>query len=486
MGRVALSLVVEVHSSFRIHPVVDFLANSDTAPSLFPEITDPPILTAPTNTKSASIPTPKAAPRLRLSQRSQSRIFCESLDERIDKDHPVRDVWAFVEQLDLSPLLAQIRAVLGHVGRNANDPRILLTLWLYASIEGIGSARELDRLCQEHRAFAWICGGVSFNYHTLADFRVQHVEFLDRLFADSIASLSREGLVDVNLVAQDGMRIRASAGNDTFRREATLQEHLQQAQEHLDKLKAELDLNPNQLDARRKAAQKRGAIEKKKRLEDAIEHAREIAESGEERQAGDGESARASSTDPEARRMKMPDGGTRPAYNAQFGTDVESGLIVGVEATNAGNDAQQLEPMLDEIEGNIGCLPKSMLNDGGYSTKKNIDLADDRGTVLYTPIKEEKQQLEKGKDPYAPKRGDTAAMEAFRARMGETESKALYKLRGQAAEWVNAIARRHGLYMLSVRGLRKVQAVLLIFALAHNLQLAAKLRAARQNAGNQG
>jgi transposase len=421
----------------------------------------------------------KPLPRLRRPQRTQSLMICESLDQRIDADHPVRAVWDFVEQLDLSPLLQAIKAVHGHVGRNANDPRILLALWLYASIEGVGSARELDRLCRDHRAFAWLCGGVSVNYHTLADFRVEHTDLLEKLFAQSIASLAKEGLVDVNLVAQDGMRIRASAGSDSFRREATLQEHLQQAEEHLAKLKAEGDVNPNRLDARRKAAQKRAAQEKTQRLKNAIEAAREMADARDKRKAGDGESARASSTDPEARRMKMPDGGTRPAYNAQFGTDVDSGLIVGVETTNAGNDSHELEPMLDDIRGNIGRDPKVMLADGGYASKDNVDLADARGTVLYSALREEQKQLDQGQDPYAPKKRDSEAMKAFRARMGEAESKALYKLRGQSAEWTNACARQHGLYMLRIRGLVKVQAVLLLFALAHNLLRAAKLRAER-------
>ena len=423
----------------------------------------------------------KARPRLRLAERQQTQTYFESLDQRLDSDHPVRAVWTFVQQLDLSPLLARVKAVKGNVGRNANDPRILLCLWLYASIEGIGSARELDRLCLEHRAFEWICGGVSVNYHTLADFRVQHTDILDDLFAASIASLSREGLVDVNLVAQDGMRIRASAGSDSFRREATLQEHLTQAKEHLENLKTELDMPGNQVSARRQAARKRAAEEKVERIEKAVEHVREIAASGEKRKEGDGESARASTTDPEARRMKMPDGGTRPAFNAQFATDVESGLVVGVTVTNAGNDAHELEPMLDVVEENVGKTPEQMLVDGGYGTRENVDLAEERETELYSTLKAEQKQLDAGKDPYAPKRGDSPAMKAFRARMGEAASKELYKLRGQSAEWVNACARRHDLYMLRVRGLRKVQAVLLLFAMAHNMQRAAALRAERDN-----
>ena len=413
-------------------------------------------------------------------------MICESLDQRVDADHPVRTVWAFVERLDLAPLLDRIKAVRGGAGRNANDPRVLLALWLFASIEGVGSARALDRLCRDHRAFAWLCGGVSVNYHTLADFRVGHAEFLETLFAQSIAGLAREGLVDVNLVAQDGLRIRASAGSDSFRRAATLQEHLKQAEGHLAKLKAELDDNPNRLDARRRAARLRAATEKKERLAKAIDHAAEIAASREKRKRGDGESARASSTDPEARRMKMPDGGTRPAYNAQFGTDAESGVIVGVETSTAGNDSHELGPMLDAIEDNVGRVPGATLVDGGYGTRENVDLAAKRKTVLYSTLKAERRQLDAGKDPYAPKKGDSPAMEAFRARMGEPESKALYRRRGEAAEWVNACARRHGLYLLRVRGARKVQAVLVLFALSHNLQRAAKLRAERAAATERG
>jgi transposase len=407
-------------------------------------------------------------------------MLFESLDQRIDAAHSVRAVRAFVEGLDLSPLYARIRAVQGNAGRSANDPRILLALWLYAGIEGVGSARQLDRLCRDHRAFAWLCGGVTVNYHTLAAFRVDRAEFLDTLFAQSIASLTRGGLVDVNLVAQDGLRIRASAGSDSFRREATWQEHLKPATEHLEKLQAELDVNPNPLHASRKAAQLRSAAEREHRPTCAIEHARAMAACREKRKPGDGTSTRASSTDPEARRMQMPDGGTRPAYNAQFGTDVNSGLIVGVGTTNAGDDAHELEPMLDAIRGNAGRDPKALLVDGGYGTKENVELADERGTVLYSTLRGEQKQLDRGDDPYAPRTRDSIAMQAFRARMGEAESTELYRQRGESAEWTSACARRPGLYMLRVRGLQNVPSVLVLFALAHDLLRAAALRAERQ------
>jgi transposase len=447
-------------------------SDSGNQPSLFPN-------SGASDGPSKSVAPQAHTPRLRLPQRDQGEMFLESLDQRVEADHPVRVVWAFVEQLDLSPLLKRIQAVKGHQGRDANDPRMLLALWLYAAIEGVGSARQLECLCTDHRAFQWICGGVSINHHSLSDFRVDHVELLDQLLAQSLASLTHEGLVDVNTVAQDGMRIRASAGSDSFRRQAKLQEHLKQATAHLEKLKAELELNPMHLDARRKSAQLRGAREKQERLQQAVDNVQQIAKSREQRKPGDGVKARASSTDPEARRMKMPDGGTRPAYNAQFATDVNSGIIVGVEASNAGNDAGELEPMIDDIHDNTGQHPKQMIVDGSYSTKHNVELAEEHDIELFAPLKDEQKQLDEGKNPYAPKRQDSEAMKAFRQRMGEPRSKAIYKLRGQTAEWTNAQARNRGLTMLRVRGKAKVQAVLLMYALANNLLRAHQLREAK-------
>jgi transposase len=314
----------------------------------------------------ASVQSP---PRLRKAQRDQGEMFTESLDGRIEADHTVRTVWAFVEQMDLSVLLSQIKSVQGHQGRNSTDPRILLALWLYASIEGVGSARQLEQLCEDHRAYQWICGKVSVNYHTLSDFRTGHGKPFDELLAQSVASLVQEGLVDVNTVAQDGMRIRASAGGSSFRRKAKLEEHLNDAKKHLETLKAEIEMNPAQLESRRRKAQWRAAQEKKHRLEQALEHVQQIAQGREARQKGDGAKARASKTDPEARRMKMPDGGTRPAYNAQFVTDTQTGVVVGVDATNACNDANQLTPMVEEVRLNTGKRPKNILVDGGYSTQ---------------------------------------------------------------------------------------------------------------------
>lgn len=413
-------------------------------------------------------------PRLRRAERLQGQIFQESLDERVDTDHPVRLVMKFVEQLDLTPLLAKIQAVQGHQGRNATDPRILMALWLYAAIDGVGSARKLAELCKDHRIYQWICGGVSLNYHTLSDFRVSEPAIMEVLLAQSIASLVKEGLVDVNTVAQDGMRIRASAGDKSFRRESTLTELEKQAKEHLKKLREELEINPARLESRRGQAQLRAAKERVERLERAISHVKEIAESREERKKGDGVNARASTTDPQGRRMKMTDGGHRPAYNTQFATDTKSRLIVGMRVSTAGTDANEIEPMLTKIQTNTQQKPKNLLADGAYNTVKQVDLLDENQITFYSPVKKANKE---GEDPYAPHRGDSAAMIAHRSRMKDESHKDIYALRGQTAEWVNAQSRNRGWYQVRVRGCQKVQTVLVFLVLAHNLFHADKLRA---------
>ena len=172
-------------------------------------------MTAPLFDKSEFVPEPaaeepskKGPPRLRLAVRDQIVMHWEAVDDLIPEDHRARMVWAYVEGLDLSPLLEKFDAVEGAVGRAGTDPRILLTLWLYATIEGVGNARELDRLCKLHAAYKWICGGVSLNYRALSDFRVQHEAFLDELLTRSITAILKSGVVELKRVAQDGLRSR--------------------------------------------------------------------------------------------------------------------------------------------------------------------------------------------------------------------------------------------------------------------------------------
>ena len=396
------------------------------------------------------------------------------LDDLLTDDHQARVVWQFVEGLDLTDLYARIRAVEGHPGRPPADPRLLTALWLYATLEGVGSARALDYLCTHHHAFRWLCGGVSVNYHSLADFRVQHVELLDALLTHSVAVLREQELVDLNRVAQDGMRVRASAGAASFRRRATLAECLAEAHEQVQRLRAELEDDPGAGQRRQQQARARAAREREERLRQALQRLPELEA---KKKAADKNQARCSRTDPEATVMKMADGGFRPAYNFQLATATASQVIVGVEVTTSGSDQGQLAPMVEQIHDRFGQRPKEALVDGGFASHADIEAvsAPDKGCVVYAPVPEPKDPK---RDRYTPLDGDSPAVAAWRERMGTEQAKAIYKDRAASAECVNALARNRGLRQLTVRGRLKAKAIALWYAIAHNLRRAVSLRAA--------
>src|SRR5437764_2481448 len=292
------------------------------------------------------------------------------LEDLLAPEHHARTVWEFVEGLDLSPLLNAIRAVEGGPGRAATDPHLLLALWLYATVEGIGSARTLDYLCTHHHGFRWLCGGVSVNYHTLSDFRVAHPEFLDQLLTHSVATLMAEDLIDLNRVAQDGMRVRASAGAASFRRRPTLEKCLEEAQTQVQRLRAELETDPGEGQRRQQKAQERAARERVERIRQALARLPELEA---KKKAADQEKARTSTTDPEATVMKMADGGFRPAYNVQFSTDTQTQIIVGVDVVTQGSDQGQLPPMLEQIHNRFDRYPEAALVDGGFAKHEDIE-----------------------------------------------------------------------------------------------------------------
>jgi transposase len=385
------------------------------------------------------------------------------LDSLLPEDHRARAVWAFVEGLDLSGLYAQIRAVEGGVGRSPIDPKILLALWLYATVEGVGSARALDKLCEEHVAYRWLRGGVSVNYHTLSDFRTAREEVLSDLLTQSVATLMSQGLVELNRVAQDGVRVRASAGAASFRREKTLKKCLDQAREQVQRLRQELEEDPAATSRRQQAARQRAAREREEQVREAL---RQMPEVQAKKPADKREEARVSATDADARVMKMPDGGFRPAFNVQFATDTGSQVVTGVDVTSSGSDMGQMPPMLDQHEERYATQPDEMLVDGGFAKKEDIDQVSRTGVTVYAPVQSSKKQ---DRDPHEPRADDSEAVAAWRQRMATPEAKEIYKERASTAECVNAAARNRGLRQFLVRGLRKVRCVALLFALAHNL-----------------
>jgi transposase len=390
-------------------------------------------------------------------------------------EHHARTVWTFIEGLDLTPLLDQVRAVEGGPGRSATDPQVLVALWLFATIEGIGSARRLEWLCTHHHGFRWICGGVSVNYHLLSDFRVDHPDLLDDLLTHSVATLMEQDLVDLNRVAQDGMRVRASAGAASFRRQPTLEKCLQEAREQVQRLRAELETDPGQANRQQQKAQERAAREREERIRQALERMPELEA---KKKAQDKDKARASTTDPEASVMKMGDGGFRPAYNFQFSTDTATQIIVGVEVTTNGTDQGELAPMIAQVQERFDHTPKEALVDGGFAKHADIEQvsAPEVGCTVYAPVPKPKDP---NLDRYAPHGNDSPAVAAWRQRMATPAAQVIYKERAATAECVNALARNRGLQRLLVRGLAKAKAIALWYAVAHNLLRAVTLGAAR-------
>jgi transposase len=404
-----------------------------------------------------------------VANRNQVELRPQDLESLLPPGHHARAVWAVVEQLDLSRFYEPIKARGSAAGRSATDPKVLVALWLYATSEAIGSAHELERLCHEHDAYRWLRGGVPVNYHTLSDFRTAHDTALDALFTQLLAVMTQQGLVRLKRVAQDGMRVRASAGAASFRRRPRLEELLAAAKAQVEAVKAQGDgCGVAARTARQQAAQERAARERAERVQRAVAELEKIEQQRRDRTDGhQSKSApRASTTDPEARAMKMADGGFRPAYNAQLATETESRVIVGVGLTEAGTDYAQAEPMVEQIEERTGQLPPEVLLDGGFVSKAVVEAFDAKGVTLFGPVPERKAIA----DPYALRPGDSPAVQAWKLRMGSAEGQAIYRERAATAETVNADLKTwRTLDRLLVRGKRKALCVLLWNALAYNI-----------------
>jgi transposase len=408
----------------------------------------------------------QSAPRVVEADRSQVELRAFDLDSIIAQDHRARLVWRAVETLDLSGFYERIRSRVGTAGRPPGDPKVFVALWLYATMDGVGSAREVERMCGEHNAYRWICGGLAVNYHTLSDFRVDHGEALDELLTQAIAVLMERKLIDLKRVAQDGLRVRASAGSGSFRRKKKLKHYLKEARAQVEAVKRLAE--DAALNARQKAARERVAQEREERVKRALEALKEVEMkrrveySGGRKAKGE---ARGSTTDPEARKIRMANGGFGPGYNVQFAAEAEHGVIVGVSVTNSGSDSGQAGPMIEQIEKRTGRRPKDYLVDAAYTDKKSVDRLDEMDVTLYGSVPERP-----GKDPFKPQMTDSAAVSAWRKRMGTAEAQKIYKERAPTIERVNADVRTYRtMDRMLVRGTGKVLCVALWNALAYNL-----------------
>ena len=412
---------------------------------------------------------PRGKPRLLEPERDQLELRHMDLESLIGADHPARVIWGYVERLDLRVLEDAIRAREGEPGHPAISPRLLLGLWLYATSEGVGSARALARLCESHDAYRWMCGGVSVNHHTLADFRTGNGALLDRLLTDNVAALMAAGLIDIAALTQDGIKVRASAGASSFRRRGTLEQHLAAARSIVEQLKREVDEDADASNRRIRAAQERAARERVARIEAGMQALQEVtaqraARKQNRRKDKPKPEPRASSTDPQARVMKMPDGGFRPAFNIQVVSTAGEQIVVDVDVGNVGSDRGLMRPGMQAARRRNGHLPARYLADGGFTSAKDIEWAHREAVAVYCPPGASKH----GGDPFAPRRRDGPGVRAWRLRMGSDDGKAWYKRRA-IGECIHARWRHWDLAQVTVRGLDKVRSVALWYALANNI-----------------
>ncbi len=418
--------------------------------------------------------------------RRQLRWDMVDLEGLLPGDHRARLVWSFVESLDLSPLYDQVLSREGEAGRPAADPAVLMALWLYATVEGVGSARELARLAQSDAAYRWLAGGVPVNHHGLADFRVERVEILDRLLTQSVTALIAEGLISLDEIAVDGTKIRASASKASFRRREKLVKIETAVVERLAALKQELTDDPEASTRRRQAARERAARDVQERaararaaLEQLEAERKARAKTHAKDEAGKKE-PRASTTDPEARSMRFPDGAVRPAYNAQIAAAPREGVIVSIAVTDRRNDAGLAGPMVDDIARRYGRTPGRLLVDASYATSRDIvALAGHAsGPVgVYTPPPGDRDDVKPASlaRRIRKREKEHAFIKAWRERMASETGQAVYALR-KRIERINADRKNHGFGHLAVRGLIKAKAHALWHAIANNLVAAHRLR----------
>ena len=407
---------------------------------------------------------PERGLRLRCANRAQLGWGRVDLDAALPAAHPARAIVAVVERLDLRGLYGQVRARGETAGTPPIDPKILLSLWIYATSDGVGSGRELADLVELHAAYRWICGGVEVGYHRLNDFRSEEGAVFDQLVTQVLGRLMQRDLISLQRVAQDGTRVRASAGAASFRRGETLATLMAQARAHLAEVTRDASAEHA---ARRAAAIRRAAEDRLARLGQALAELPAVAATKQKSGSKD-KTPRVSTTDPDARVMKMPDGGFRPAFNIQFATTTDAArAIVGISVSNRGSDQGEATPMIAQIEARTGTRPTEYLVDGGYTKHDAIDEAAALGVTLYGPVPSPRKD---DIDPHAPKDGDSPAVAAWRARMATDLAKQIYKQRAATAETVNADGKAHrGLSTTMLRGLGKVTTGACLFALTYNI-----------------
>lgn len=410
--------------------------------------------------------------------RNQGLLLPQTLDDTIAPDHPVRAVWEIVESLELRGLESEVESNAVTGGRPAISPQVLVALWVYAVSQGEAQASEIARLVVQHDVYKWIVGGIQVRERAVADFRMRNGKTFDELVTQILAVLMKENLVDVSRLAQDGTRSRANAGTGSFRREATLEELLLEAKKHYEAVLADAQ-NLERTKIARKAKE-RGARERVERIERALAEVKKLNEQASNEDKDDKKKAkRASTTDPDARVMKMGDGGFRPAYNVQFATAVDgSGVVLGVSVSTRGSDQYEMGPMREQVEKRTGVKVVEQFVDSGYANKTDITEAESSGTEVLAPLPKKKADPE-GRNAKEYSDG----VKKWRARMDTDEGKERYKLRAEHAELTNARAKTdHAMGSVILRGTGKALITATLVALAINIGRLNSLRASKTDA----
>jgi transposase len=477
-------------------------------------------------------------PLIRYVNREQMSWQAVDVEKLIGEDHPARAIWALVGRLDLRRFYEGIESSAEEGGRPAFDPQLLISLWVYAYSQAIGSAREVARRCEFDPAFQWLTGLQEVNYHTLADFRVEKQKELDELFTQVLAALSKEGLITLEQVMQDGTKIKALASTRSYHHEETIRQHLERARRRVVEMG---DPRNEETNPRTKQARERARREQQERLGNAL---RELEQLGEHKQGEKAKSAgRVSTNDPQARVMHHSDGGLALSYNAQISADAAHGLIVDVAVTQEANDSRQLVPAVDRMKERLQKKPRQMAADGGYTTRDNIEQMAEReidflGSMRWENVPsgatipnrlppsafvydqerdcfvcpEGKTLRHQGRHrktksftyyryeaewrdcqscgrkpeccPDNEKRGRSVARPvesplviAFRKKMATEQAQEQYRRRGKVVEFCHAwIKSKLGLRQFHVRGLAKVGTEFLWACLTYNLQQWIRLR----------
>jgi transposase len=414
--------------------------------------------------------------KLKKPCRDQIEFKYACLDNQIPEDHRARKIWDFVEAMDTSICLEYVNSMSFSVGRPTTDPKVILALWIYTILDGNSSARKLEELCDNHEVYKWICGNISVNRTTLAQFRSHHPRKFDELLTSCLAVLVKSGLINDSDFSQDGTRVKANAGYNSFRRENTLKKIEADLTDYIKKIKLEEKSNPNSYEERQRRAKERLAIEKKQRVTEALkslEAARcEKARNGKrnnkiptEEELND---VRASTTDPDVRKMKMGDSGYRLAYNLQFATGLDSRVIYGLDVVNI-LDPGTAPIMMAQVQERLKKLGlnqiKKWIADSAYSAKIEIETTAllFPNCLYYAPPKPNK-----GIDPKIERKGDSEAVKQWRSMIDSEEIKTLYKKRVSTAEFSNMHVKNQALDEFSVRGILKVKGMAFLHAIAQN------------------